>query len=403
MTSIARVTGVIVEESAAESARDAPLRATAAEAAGLRVHTISDFSAFLAAGPAWDQLVARAGIAHPFLDHSWIRSWWESFGEGRKLNILTVTHDGELVGIAPLMISKEKIYGLPVRVIGSIYNDHTPRFDFIVSGDYAAVWEAVWRHLWERRAEWDVMKFCQLESTSPALEQLKSLAGNQGCWRGVWASNESPYLQITNSFKDHFATLPRGLRANLRRRMKRLEEMGRMEFEQVTEASEIHQALADAFQMEAGTWKGAAGTAMSCQDNVANFYSLIAHRAAQQGTLYFTFLHLNGQRIAFDLSLIYERRLFKLKPGYLQEYHACSPGQQLTTMTIRDAFERGLSEVDFLGSADEWKLAWTKTVRRNHWAYIFKKDLLGSLLYWAKFHVAPRVAAWNHAPPAAKP
>jgi CelD/BcsL family acetyltransferase involved in cellulose biosynthesis len=194
---------------------------------------------------------------------------------------------------------------------------------------------------------------------------------------------------LKGSFEDHLAKLPRGLRANLRRRMKRLEEIGPVEFEQVSSEGKIDDALADAFRMEAGTWKGQAGTAIACHQELTRFYSSVAHRAAQEGQLYFTFLRLDGQRIAFDLSLIHDQKLFKLKPGYLQRYHACSPGQELTTMTIRDAFARGLSEVDFLGSADDWKLAWTKTVRQQCWAYVFKNDLLGSLLHFAKFRLAP--------------
>jgi CelD/BcsL family acetyltransferase involved in cellulose biosynthesis len=292
------------------------------------------------------------------------------------------------------MISREQIYGIPVRVIGSIYNDHTPRFDFIASEDHPQVCETVWRHLWERRSDWDVVKLCQLESTSPTLEQFRLLAEQQGCRVGVWPSNESPYLQLKGDFDSHFASLPRGLRANIRRRMKRLEEMGPVEFEQVSDESKIDAALSDALRMEASTWKGAAGTAIACDERLARFYSLIAHRAAQQGSLYFTFLRLNGQRIAFDLSLIQDGRLFKLKPGYLQEHHACSPGQQLTTMTIRDAFARGLSEVDFLGSADQWKLDWTKTVRQNQWVYVFKPGVLGTLLHLAKFQAAPKIGAW---------
>jgi CelD/BcsL family acetyltransferase involved in cellulose biosynthesis len=361
----------------------------------LCVDGISDFDSFVKAKPAWDQLVEKISIGHPFLTHDWIRSWWESFGVKRALKILMVSHAGELIGIAPLMISRTKIYGIPVRELGSISNDHTPRFDFIISSEPASVMEAMWLHLWERRREWDVMKLCQLESGSATLEHLAGLAAGHSCRLETWPSTDSPYLSLNGSFEDHLAKLPRGLRANLRRRMKRLEEIGPVEFEQVfsetSSKTTIDDALTDAFRMEAGTWKGEAGTAIACHQELSRFYSSVVHRAARQGTLYLTFLRLNGQRIAFDLSLIYQRRLFKLKPGYLQRYHACSPGQELTTMTIRDAFARGLSEVDFLGSADEWKLAWTKTVRQQCWAYVFKKDLLGSLLHFAKFRLAPWV------------
>jgi CelD/BcsL family acetyltransferase involved in cellulose biosynthesis len=368
------------------------MTSTAAVALDLRVETLADFDAFVEAKPAWDSLVQKARIAHPFLMHDWMRSWWESFGAGRTMKVLMVSHDGDLVGIAPLMISRTKIYGIPVRELGSISNDHTPRFDFIVLGEHAAVVEAIWLHLWESKQEWDVMKLCQFEAGSPTLDRLELLASGQACRFETWSSTDSPYLPITGSFSDQFATLPRGQRSNLKRRMKRLEEIGPVEFEQLSNESQIDNALDEAFRMEAGTWKGAAGTAIACHQELAHFYKSIAHRASERRTLYLTFLRLNGRRIAFDLSMIYNRTLFKLKPGYLQEHHACSPGQQLTVMTIRDAFERGLAEVDFLGSADEWKLAWTKNVRCHYWAYIFKNNLLGKFLHWAKFHLAP----WVH-------
>src|SRR5580658_10208990 len=89
----------------------------------LRVEAITDFDSFIRLKPAWDQLVEESRIGHPFLTHDWICSWWESFGAGRTLTIVTVRSGGELVGIAPLMISQTKIYGIPVRELGSISND----------------------------------------------------------------------------------------------------------------------------------------------------------------------------------------------------------------------------------------------------------------------------------------
>src|ERR1022692_2078954 len=74
----------------------------------LRVETIADFDSFVDAKPAWDRLVEKANVGHPFLTHDWIRTWWECFGGERELKILMVRRDGELVGIAPLMISRTK-------------------------------------------------------------------------------------------------------------------------------------------------------------------------------------------------------------------------------------------------------------------------------------------------------
>ncbi len=362
----------------------------------LRTATVTDFPQFLEMESEWNGLAARSGVAHPFLGHSWVRSWWESFGDGRQLHIVAVENGRELAGLAPLMLSNEKIYGIPVRVLGSVYNDHTPRVDFLAAHDREAVAEAVWNHVWDARDTWDVVKLCQFEQDSPTLEAVTRLARQNGCHVGIWPSNSSPYLEIEGSFEQLLASRPRGMRANIRRRLKRLEEIGAsVEFERVTNPDDLDCALADAFRMEASTWKGSEGTAIVCQEDTSRFYAAVARRAMEDGTLYFTFLRQGDRRIAFDLSLIYNERLFKLKPGYVQDLHACSPGQQLTVRTIRDAFERGLKEVDFLGSADEWKLEWTKDVRRNVWVFIFKSNVFGSLLHLAKFRIAPRIAEWR--------
>lgn len=365
----------------------------------LRVEVVTTLDGLIRIGPAWDHVVDQAGITHPFLSHDWVRSWWEAFGARRVLKVLLIKDQDELIGIAPLMISRTAFYGLPVRELGFIYNDHTPRFDFIVLRDQAAVYDAISQHLKERRKEWDVMKLCQLVSDSPTLAEVARVWEESNYRVGLWPSTSSPYLTVSGAFDDHFASLPRGVRTNLKRRLKRLEEHGPVEFERVSDPAEIDVALAEAFQMEAGTWKGAEGTAMDCRPEVKKFYTLLAHRAARNGTLYLTFLRLNGARIAFDLSVIYKDRLFKLKPGYSMEYHACSPGAQLTALTIRDAFERGLTEVDFLGDADLWKLAWTRTTRQNNWVYLFPPTILGRLLHFAKFQFIP----WLKSSPFWKP
>ena len=355
----------------------------------LRIEVISDFESLVSAKPVWDHLVDLTGIAHPFLSHDWILSWWESFGAGRKLNILLVKDGEELVGIAPLMISRQRMYGIPVRELGFIYNDHTPRFDFIVARDHASFYEAVWRHLLDRREEWDLLKLCQMDSGSRTLLELPLLAADSGCQIGTWPSIESPYLRMEGSFGPYFKSLNTGLRQNLRRRMNRLEERGPVEFECVSAEEQIDSALPEAFRMEAGSWKRSAGTAIECHPELQKFYSLVAHRAARRGALYLAFLRAGGQRIAFDLSLLHNNKRFILKPGYLQEYHTYSPGQQLTAMTIRDGFARGLTEIDFLGAAEPWKLSWTSERRKSYWLFVFQKDLRGSLLHYAKFRFVP--------------
>lgn len=59
---------------------------------------------FAALAPAWHALYRRSRTATPFQSHSWLHSWWLSYGTPGRLRIVLVHRDGELVAAAPLML-----------------------------------------------------------------------------------------------------------------------------------------------------------------------------------------------------------------------------------------------------------------------------------------------------------
>src|SRR5215208_5344519 len=38
---------------------------------------VADYAAFVALEAEWNDAVERAQIAHPFLRHEWVRTWWD--------------------------------------------------------------------------------------------------------------------------------------------------------------------------------------------------------------------------------------------------------------------------------------------------------------------------------------
>ena len=112
--------------------------------AALEVEVINDLERFNAIAAEWDELVDRSGIERLFVSHAWLRTWWEAFGGDRELYVLTVRSRRALIGAAPMMRSNKGLYGLRVKSIESIYNSHTPRFDFVVEkGCGDAVYRAI--------------------------------------------------------------------------------------------------------------------------------------------------------------------------------------------------------------------------------------------------------------------
>jgi CelD/BcsL family acetyltransferase involved in cellulose biosynthesis len=76
----------------------------------LEVAVIRDPQAFAALEEEWDDLYRRCPRATPFQSWAWLYTWWEYYGEGYELRLITVRHEGLLVGIIPLML--ERWWGL---------------------------------------------------------------------------------------------------------------------------------------------------------------------------------------------------------------------------------------------------------------------------------------------------
>ena len=357
----------------------------------LSVDTVSDFDSLLALEPAWNRLLDEAGIGHPFLRHEWIRTWWECFGAGKRLHVLVVRAGSELVAIAPLMLSREPMYGLPVRRLQLIGNVHTQRADFIVGRWKDKAYRAIWECLSGQRALWDVLVLPQVPAGSPTLERLPALAAQDGFRTGTWRGPDSPRLRLTGSWDDYFSGLDRKHRANLRNRLKRLESLGSVEVEVVAEGPRVDPALDEGLRIEAAAWKGKAGTAIGCHPELRRFYRDLAARAAAAGWLRLHFLTVAGRRIAFGYWLCYNQKLYLLKPGYDPDYARYSPFNLLCQKVLREAFAAGIRVQDFLGAPDPWKRDWTQDVRPHYWLFVFGGGPRARLLNVVKFTLVPRV------------
>jgi CelD/BcsL family acetyltransferase involved in cellulose biosynthesis len=361
------------------------------------VEVISDPATFAGMESAWNETVERAGVEHPFLRHEWLCTWWDCFGAGRRLHIVVVRSNGRIMAIAPLMWDTKLRYGVPVRCLRLLQNDHTPRTDIIVAERPEDSYRAIWRSLMNSPETWDVLQLSQVLRSSPTLSTLLSLAEAEGCKSGVWHSDDSPYLLLDRPWDTYCASLKPKLKQNLRNRWSRLEAIGSPILQVLQDRSAVQAASDEALHLEASGWKYHAGTAIGSDSWAHHFYTRLATRAAGRGWLRLLFLTVNGRRIATAYSACYQDRLMFLKTGYDPEYAKYSPFNLLTHAALRDAFAADLAEVDFLGDNEPWKLEWTKTTRPHDWLFIFRPTLRGQLVHQLKFRLKPAFQRWREA------
>ena len=364
-----------------------------------RVTVIQDYEQFVSLEHEWNDAVQRAQIPHPFLRHEWVRTWWDSFGPSTRfarsgqaqLHIIIVRDTERIVGIAPLMRENAVVYGLPLRRLALLANDHTPRTDFVVASDENEVYPAIWNALAHESNRWDVLQLTQLPGTSPTIPALSRLASADHLPTGTWKSSDSPYLELAGTWESYWASLSAKFRSNVRNRLTRLTQIGEPALEILSDKAAIAAACNDAWRLEASGWKDKEGTSIGSDASVQKFYTLLAERAADGGWLKLLFLTVGGKRIAVSYSAVYNGRLLLLKTGHDREFHTCSPFKLLTYFAAQDGYARGLREIDFLGDTEPWKQEWTPTVRGHDWLFIFSNSRRARLLHSIKFQMAPEI------------
>ena len=357
----------------------------------LEVTEVTTTEGLASLAPAWDGLVERAGVPHPFLTHAWIRTFWESFGEPGGLYVLVVRRSGQVVAIAPFARRTRMMYGIPARVIETIRNPHSPRSDILLSAHPLETCGAILEHLVSRRGSWDVLELGNVPADSSAYRELRRIARVGGLLTGTESLGGSPFVARPAAWEDYLRTLSTKHRSNLRNRLGRLGKQGEVVLETVTGGDGLDAALAEAFRLEASGWKNGNGTAIASHAPTKQFYRALAERAAAAGWLRLEFLKVGDRRIAVIYALRYGGRHYILKLGYDPEFATYSPGHLVCLKALEQAFAEGAVEVDFLGDDDPWKREWTSDVRAHRWLFLFPDHFRARCLYVAKFGVVPRL------------
>jgi CelD/BcsL family acetyltransferase involved in cellulose biosynthesis len=357
----------------------------------LDVEEVTTSEGLASLAPAWDGLVERSDIDHPFLSHAWIRTFWEAFGEPGQLCVLVVRRHGQVVAIAPLVRRTRTMYGIAARTIETIRNPHSPRSDLILSAHPTEACGAILAHLVARRGSWDVLELGNLPETSVAYRDVRRIARVAGLLTGTESLGGSPFVPRPTDWDAYMRTLSAKHRSNLRNRLGRLGRQGDVALETVAAGEDLEAALKDVFRLEASGWKRNVGTAISSEASTEDFYRALARRAAARGWLRLEFLTVGGRRIAAIYALRYGGRHYIVKLGYDPEFASCAPGHLACMLSLEHAFAEGAVEVDFLGDDDPWKRDWTSEVRAHRWLFVFPDHFRARCLYLAKFGVVPRL------------
>jgi CelD/BcsL family acetyltransferase involved in cellulose biosynthesis len=329
-------------------------------------------------------LLRRGFAAGPFHSFEWARVYARELGVrvGTPKTVLAWCGP-ELRGIVTFVAEKRRLTHAPARLLRSLSDDHSQRWDALLA-DRAAAQAIMTRLLVDR--SWDVLELRDVPDGATGAELLVEAARAAGCTIGEWPSQRSPLLALPAEGQDA------KFRANLRRRARRLaEEVGPVSLEIISDGAAADAALDEALRLEAAGWKGTEGTAIACDPALVRMYQGLAHALAERGTLVLVFLRAGERRVAMHFAAVEDGIYYLFKVGSDPTLARFGLGHLLIAEVAREFAARGVRELDFLGDEADWKREWTPRVGNHRWRYVFRPSLRGRALAAWKLHAVPRL------------
>jgi CelD/BcsL family acetyltransferase involved in cellulose biosynthesis len=336
----------------------------------------------------WRGLCDTGPADEPFFRPEWIVAYMRAFVPGGHLLLVTARSNGRLRAVLPLVEERRLLWGLPVRTLTVPANVHVNRFDVVrcagSSGDQAL--HAMWHYL-ENRPGWDQIDL-PFHLPGGGLEELVQIASRAGFIVEKWESRHSVHVPLRDQAGESepwmVHTKPR-FRKKLRRRWRKLNAVGPLALRRVDQADP--KALQTFYEIERSGWKGSENSAIACRPHTRQFYDEIAREAARFGYLSVYFLESSGRPVAGQLGFSYRGRYLLAKGAYNEEYGKYGPGHLLVYAVLRDCWERGLREFDFLGPWMEDETYWARDTRPLQQSWILRPGPYGRLLYTIRFAI----------------
>ncbi|MDF0599659.1 GNAT family N-acetyltransferase [Psychromarinibacter sp. C21-152] len=188
----------------------------------------------------------------------------------------------------------------------------------------------------------------------------------------------APYLALDDSWQAPERHLKKKTAQSIRRRERRLRELGalRVDFLEPSEA-EVDALILEAADVEARGWKRAAGTALVDDARQLTFLRRYGRRQARAGRLHLTFLSLDDRPLAMSIGEVVDGVYWAHKTGYDAGYGRYGPGILLQYHLIRHLAGRGVTRLEFCGQLDDFKRTWTETGVATVTLRVYPLNLLG--------------------------
>ena len=347
--------------------------------------------------PLWQSLLSETPDANFFYTLDWLLVYWRHYGAGQRLRTLVVYHEGQPLGILPMVVRRERrkigsisVLTYPLDDWGSWYSPLGPCPQETLTAGI--------RHFLETERDWDVFDVRWVAEHFDARRQTESALADAPLPTMSEVRSVTALIDLNTTWDAYLQSFTTKWRNNFKRWQRRLSEQGELQLVRYRPAGSAagdddpRWDLYDTCEEIASrSWQGASsdGTTLS-SESIRPYLRDLHQAAARTGNVEINLLMAGTTPLAYAYNYYHWGRIYGLRIGYDPQSARDGAGNVLYAFAVRDSFERGDTLYDMGPGSLDYKQHWaTQLVPLRQYTHFNPASIKGRLL-----HSAHRTRRW---------
>jgi CelD/BcsL family acetyltransferase involved in cellulose biosynthesis len=344
--------------------------------------TLRDDDSLTRLADEWEDLYRRCSSASAFMSSAWLQSSWRSYGRSRRLVLVLVRRDGQLV--AATALTRRRRYGLPVLTpVGVGHSD----FNDVLIDDSCAT-EAGRRLAQELAAQtrWHTIEFPEVRDGAAGWQMF-------GGWPfHTWRLPGSMCLELpARPIEELIKTLPGRAAQSRRRKRRKIDEAG-IDARMVG-ADGAAETVAALLRLHHQQWRGRGMNPDHGRSRFAAHLAGAIPAMLERGQALLVEYRLDSELVAAELLLAGGGMICGYLYGFRPELRQRIDVTQLLLSNDLDLAQRlGLTTLNMLRGDEPYKREWRPREARNRQVLLAGPHYLPALAYAAGIRGRHRLA-----------
>ncbi|SJM89502.1 conserved hypothetical protein [Crenothrix polyspora] len=317
-----------------------------------------------------------------FQNFDWLKHWYDSVGvaSGCRACLVVVEYPvGQPVMLLPLGIEKRQGVNCLVWLGGAVSDYHGPLLSPQLSENFTQdFFQKAWQAIQVSLPAYDAILFEKMPKDIGAqLNPFVSLS----C---IPTASNAHFTYLGTQF-DGFLKAKRSSKSisTEKRKHRRLQEYGQVEFVIASDSKQIKRFLADMIAQKVRSYMEMGVANLFESKEVCDFFNVLSAQAIPLGFVHLSALMLDDRIIATHWGLVYKKRFYHLYPTYEQsELTKYAPGGLLMWHLFEWCIDNGIEIYDFTIGDEPYKDQWCDQELKLY-DYYQGKTVLGLCYAWA--------------------